>query len=213
MKQVFDSETGLLQNWHREYNPRQGRYAQSDPIGLQGGINTFSYVDSSPLMDTDPEGLVAQGIVDFFAGAGDVILFGQGQRLRDLLDVDGGVNQCSAEYGAGEWAGIAASVSTGLAGGLKAAGAKGAGKEFSHWIPNRMGGPRSTWNGNFVPRETHALSDPFRYRFMPKSWKAQNPLPNQASQQWTRIPNVYKGGAAGAAYGAAGTAQGCTCSR
>ncbi|MGQ0710966.1 MAG: hypothetical protein ACT4NV_14610 [Rhodoferax sp.] len=178
------------------------------------GATIFGYVDGNPLMYTDPEGLVAQGIVDFGAGMGDVMLFGQGQRLRDLFGVDGGIDQCSDEYSAGEWAGMAASMATGLAGGLKAAGAKGAGKEFSHWIPNRMGGPRSTWNGNFVPTATHALSDPYRYRFMPRSWKAQNPMPNAASQQWTRIPNVYKGGAAGAGYGAAGAAQtGCACRR
>ncbi|NPC59189.1 RHS repeat-associated core domain-containing protein [Caenimonas soli] len=212
--QYFDDEDNLADNHFRLYQQTQGRYTQPDPIGLVGGWNRFSYVEGNPLMYTDPEGLVAQGIVDFGAGMGDVILFGQGQRLRDLFDVDGGIDQCSDEYSAGEWAGIAASMATGLAGGLKAAGAKGAGKEFSHWIPNRMGGPRSTWNGNFVPAATHALSDPYRYRFMPRPWKAQNPMPNAASQQWTRIPNAYKGGAAGAGYGAAGAAQtGCSCRR
>jgi RHS repeat-associated protein len=55
--QVFDQETGLFQNWNREYNSRWGRYAQSDPIGLAGGINTFAYVGSDPLDGTDVEGL------------------------------------------------------------------------------------------------------------------------------------------------------------
>jgi RHS repeat-associated protein len=39
--QMFDVETGLLQNWHREYNPRLGRYMQSDPIGLRPPVSDY----------------------------------------------------------------------------------------------------------------------------------------------------------------------------
>jgi RHS repeat-associated protein len=56
--QYFDKESGLHYNWMRSYSPNNGRYTQADPIGLQGGWNKFSYVDSNPLSHTDPKGLV-----------------------------------------------------------------------------------------------------------------------------------------------------------
>ena len=56
--QYFDSETTLFYNWNRYYNPATGRYISSDPIGLTGGLNTFGYAGQSPVVFSDPEGLL-----------------------------------------------------------------------------------------------------------------------------------------------------------
>jgi RHS repeat-associated protein len=55
--QYFDFETGLHQNWLRDYAPKTGRYFESDPIGLEGGTNPYSYVNNQPTGQIDPAGL------------------------------------------------------------------------------------------------------------------------------------------------------------
>ena len=55
--QYFDSETGLHQNWFRDYDPVSGRYTQSDPIGIRGGVNLYGYVEQNPISNYDILGL------------------------------------------------------------------------------------------------------------------------------------------------------------
>jgi RHS repeat-associated protein len=55
--QLFDGQAGLHQNYFRDYSPAIGRYVESDPIGLMGGLNTYGYVGANPISSVDPYGL------------------------------------------------------------------------------------------------------------------------------------------------------------
>jgi RHS repeat-associated protein len=197
----LDAESGLYYFRARYYDPTAGRFLTEDPNPLTRQLNNYTFVENDPVNLLDPLGLDwLENLSNFSAGFGDNLTFGLTSKIRDWMGTNDLVDRCSGYYKAGEWSGVALTLASGIAGGIKLAGAKGVGREFSHWIPNRMGGPRSIWNGNYVSSARHYFHDPFRY---PIGWRELGPKWNPFLQQLDRIPNVYKGGAAGAAYGGA----------
>ena len=60
--QYYDQETGLHYNYFRTYDPSTGRYLESDPIGFEGGLNTYGYVAGNPVTDTDSLGLYIDSV-------------------------------------------------------------------------------------------------------------------------------------------------------
>ncbi len=83
--QWFQSESGLHQNWMRDYDPTTGRYIQADPLGLVDGASVYGYALQNPGRYVDPTGqcpwcaAVAAG---FIAGAGVAL-------IEELFRADG----------------------------------------------------------------------------------------------------------------------------
>lgn len=79
--QWFQSETGLHQNWMRDYDPTLGRYLQADPLGLVDGASIFGYALQNPGRYVDPRGESAAWYGGVFFGAYEV---GQEYQLHGL---------------------------------------------------------------------------------------------------------------------------------
>jgi RHS repeat-associated protein len=57
----WDADANLYYYRNRWYDPQEGRFISEDPIGLEGGINSYAYVGNSPVNSIDPTGLDGWG--------------------------------------------------------------------------------------------------------------------------------------------------------
>jgi RHS repeat-associated protein len=83
--QWFQSESGLHQNWMRDYDPTTGRYLQADPLGLVDGASVYGYAMQSPMMYTDPRGELVWFAPFVIGGIGEGLFAGAGTGLAIAL--------------------------------------------------------------------------------------------------------------------------------
>jgi RHS repeat-associated protein len=203
--QWFQSESGLHQNWMRDYDPTTGRYLQADPLGLIAGMNVYGYANQSPMMYLDPNGENPLLAAMILAGAG-AVLFDWGLAVWQ--------GECYTIWDAAQSFAIGAALG---GAGFAWKGVKAAGKEFSHFVPsrslkgsslgnwlNRRSNPYRALNGNFVTRHTHAMTD--YHRALPGVPKSRMWLPGV--RHAARVPAWMWGAPVGAGVG---QSSGCEC--
>ncbi len=98
--QYYDAETGKHYNYFRDYDPSTGRYIESDPIGLDGGLNRYSYSRNSPTKFNDPSGLSPACVCTVECSSVPLTAVVFCTKVMTCVD---GCGEVSIEYGPSQW--------------------------------------------------------------------------------------------------------------
>ena len=214
--QYYDKETGLHYNYFRFYDPSAGRYISSDPIGLDGGVNTYGYVYQSPVVYVDPTGEfgVVGGALGVAAGAATAAALGCDYGLSDALR-DGLVGALTGGLGGALQKG--GKLRRAYKAGLNAGKNKNLSPKAAHDLRRQLGKTlkdSSPAKSIIYKRNQKKYGDPLGPKYDPLKHTDPNKTlsdTNPILDPLTKLPAGGLGAGGGAAGGAASGASGCDC--